>query len=82
MIAVGSTLYGTTAFGGPAYSTGTGYGTVFSVPIGGGPVNVLASFNSTNGYSPEADLSLVGSTLYATTDGGGIHGQGNIFSIR
>jgi uncharacterized repeat protein (TIGR03803 family) len=60
---------------------GLSYGTVFSVPMSGGPITTLAQFNGTNGYEPQADMMLFGSTLYGTTTDGGIHGQGNIFSI-
>ena len=73
---VGSTLYGTTAYGG-AYDEGT----VFSIPVAGGTPTVLASFNGTDGGAPTGDLTLSGSTLYGTTSGGGANGDGTLFSI-
>jgi uncharacterized repeat protein (TIGR03803 family) len=74
----GTTLYGTTPSGGTY-----GYGTVFSIPITGGTVTVLASFDWTNGYSPQSDLTLSpdGTTLYGTTPGGGTYGNGTVFSV-
>jgi uncharacterized repeat protein (TIGR03803 family) len=75
-------LYGTTS-GGGAY----GVGTVFSVPITGGTLNVLTSFNGPNGGNPNGDLLLSGSTLYGTTSTGGDlalnngEGAGTVFSL-
>jgi uncharacterized repeat protein (TIGR03803 family) len=80
-----STLYGTTVYGGEngyqPYAFGTGYGTVFAIPVGGGTVTTLASFNGTNGEWPLAGLSLSGSTLYGTTEEGGAYGDGTAFSL-
>jgi uncharacterized repeat protein (TIGR03803 family) len=72
----GSTLYGTTMYGG-AY----GDGTVFSVPVGGGSPTVLASFNGSNGRWPYGDLTLSGNTLYGTTNEGGANGYGTVFAL-
>ena len=67
----GSTLYGTTGIGGNlSLNGGNGYGTVFSVPVTGGTPTTLASFNSTNGRTPDGNLILADSTLYGTTLGG------------
>ncbi len=75
---VGSTLYGTTTKGGS--STG---GTVFSIATNGTGYTVLHSFTGgTNGAGPAAGLTLVGSTLFGTTEGGGFAGFGNVFSIN
>ena len=72
----GSTLYGTN------YAAGAyGDGTVFSVPVRGGSVAALASFNGSNGEFPEADLVLSGNTQYGTTVNGGANGYGTIFSV-
>jgi len=49
LILSGSTLYGTTTSGG---ATPGIYGTVFSVPVGGGTPTSLATFNGTNGQWP------------------------------
>jgi uncharacterized repeat protein (TIGR03803 family) len=75
---VGSTLYGATAEGG-AY----GGGTVFSVPLTGGPITDLCSFNGPNDGGPWGSLTLSpdGSTLYGMTMQGGLYGDGSIFSI-
>lgn len=79
----GSTLYGTTAAGGP-----NGYGTVFSIPASGGSPTLLASFNGYNGEYPAAGLTLIGNTLYGTTEYGGANyngnsqsGYGTVFSV-
>ena len=72
----GSTLYGTTQAGG-ANSDGT----VFSVPVGGGTVTTLATFNGTNGNGPSAGLTLSGGILYGTTQQGGANSAGTVFSV-
>jgi len=91
----GSMLYGTTGHGGAAFRAGIagqqigiagqafGYGTIFSIPVTGGDRRTLASFDGANGAKPVAGLTLVGSTLYGTTSGGGANnlGLGTIFSI-
>jgi uncharacterized repeat protein (TIGR03803 family) len=76
----GTTLYGTTEWGG-AYGAILGNGTILSVPITGGTPTVLASLNGSNGQSPEATMTLSGSTLYGTTVLGGANSKGTIFSI-
>ncbi len=65
----GSTLYGTTE---------GGSGTVFSVPVTGGPVDTLAS-----GVGSYGDLTLSsdGSTLYGSNGSGGTDGAGSVFSV-
>ena len=82
----GKTLYGTTSSGG----TGFGGGTVFSIPVTGGALAVLATFNFSDGAYPLAPLTLSsdGNTLYGTTTQGGTNGTNNggngygtIFSI-
>ena len=60
----GTTFYGTTDAGGA-----NGYGTLFSVPVGGGAITTLATFaGASNGSTPEeqpdADREH---TLYGTT---------------
>jgi uncharacterized repeat protein (TIGR03803 family) len=70
-------LYGTTAYGGSS-----GNGTVFSVPVTGGPATTLYSFTGgTDGSTPVANLLLNGSTLYGTTQVGGSSGDGTVFSM-
>ena len=77
---VGSTLYGTTTYGG-FY----GSGTVFAINTSGTHYTSLYNFGTTprDGFAPEAALTLVGSTLYGTTTLGGSHGpNGTVFSIN
>ncbi|MGA2068966.1 MAG: choice-of-anchor tandem repeat GloVer-containing protein [Thermoguttaceae bacterium] len=78
----GSTLYGMTYWGGTAQGA-LGYGTVFSLPLGGGSPAILAPFNSSasDGKYPYGSLTLIGSTLYGMTEYGGAYGMGEIFSI-
>ena len=74
----GSLLYGMTTNGGA-----NGYGTVFSVHVGGGTPTTLLSFNGTNGENPFGSLTLSanGSTLYGMTHDGGANDYGTVFSI-
>jgi uncharacterized repeat protein (TIGR03803 family) len=88
----GNILYGTTYGGGALVQSGTGtmsgnYGTVFSLPVTGGSITTLASFNNTNGHGPTAGVTLIGNTLYGTTEQGGNlslgdgNGDGTVFSV-
>jgi uncharacterized repeat protein (TIGR03803 family) len=72
----GSTLYGTTESG-----EANNDGAVFSIAVTGGSPELLASFNSTNGASPMAGLTVVGNTFYGTTDKGGSNSDGTVFSL-
>jgi len=74
---VGSTLYGTAASG------GYGVGSIFSINTNGGDYQVLHEFaqEGIDGNDPDVGLTLDGSTLYGTTEGGGADGRGTIFSI-
>ena len=76
---VGSTFFGTTIGGGP-----DGAGTVFSINTNGTGFQVVHSFSggATDGASPGAALTLVGSTLYGTTGQGGAAGDGTVFSMN
>ena len=76
---VGSTLFGTTAYGGA-----DGAGTVFSINADGSGYQVLHSFSGTgsDGADPYAGLTLAGSTLFGTTAYGGAGGAGTVFSIN
>ena len=73
----GSTLYGTTAYGGA-----NGDGNVFSINTDGSGFQNLLSFSGTNGANPIGSLTLCGSSLYGTTNTGGASGDGTIFSIK
>src|SRR5579862_213585 len=65
-------LYGTTSANGAG-----GYGTVFKLEPGG-KFKVLNSFtDGNNGYSPVADLLMVGGELYGTTE----FGDGTVFEL-
>jgi uncharacterized repeat protein (TIGR03803 family) len=77
---VGSTLYGMTS---DLYSTSASRGTIFSVPVGGGSVTTLATFDGANGSYPYGSLTLCGSNLYGMTSGLPHDGStlGTIFSI-
>jgi uncharacterized repeat protein (TIGR03803 family) len=78
---IGSTLYGTTEFGGDlSLNGGYGDGTVFSVPITGGAVSTLAALNSSTGWDPGC-LTAVGNNLYGIMGGGGTYGDGTIFEL-
>jgi len=74
----GSTLFGTTYFGG-AYGF---YGAVFSLPVTGGAVSTLYSFNELDGSEIGSGLLLLGSTLYGAAVGGGAYGDGAIFALK
>jgi len=73
----GSTLYGTTYYGGSS-----GLGTVFMVNTNGGDYAVLKNFAGLDGANPLAALTLSGSTLYGTTLVGGEFGYGTVFKIE
>jgi uncharacterized repeat protein (TIGR03803 family) len=86
--ASGSTLYGTTTFGGSS-----GVGTVFAVNTDGTGFTNLYSFTANNGpgytdYTnsdgayPYAGLTLSGNTLYGTARAGGTHKNGTVFAVN
>ncbi len=82
LIDVHGTLYGTTEYGG-ANSCTRGYscGTIFSITPGD-TEKVLHSFGPPpDGEHPVANLLDAGSTLYGTTNGGGVHRVGTVFSV-
>ncbi len=72
-----STLYGATSYGGPF-----DLGTVFAIGADGSGYHVMHSFvpNDVAGCNPDCDVTIVGSTLYATTENGGA-GGGVLFSM-
>ena len=81
LIDVNGTLYGTTFAGGANKS----YGAVFALDPGTGATTMVYSFCSQPGCSdgeyPQATLINVKGRLYGTTQGGGAHGYGTVFSI-
>jgi uncharacterized repeat protein (TIGR03803 family) len=82
LILSGSTLYGTTVYGGNATN-----GVVFKINTDGSGFKVIKTFsalnNNTNsdGANPCACLTLGGGTLYGTTCNGGAAGCGTVFQI-
>ncbi len=78
----GATLYGMTAYGGPATFHG---GSIFSIPATGGSPTYLHFFTNGpgDGGLPFGSLTLSpdGSKLYGMTLDGGPAGRGSIFSI-
>jgi uncharacterized repeat protein (TIGR03803 family) len=80
----GSTLYGTTlSGGGQVGGLRLSLGTVFSIPVTGGTLTTLFSFDNTHGANPSGSLALSGSTLYGMAPLGGLNPNryGTIFSI-
>src|SRR6266404_3321853 len=87
LILSGNTLYGTASGGGSS-----GNGTVFAVNTDGTGFTVLHSFSAINtnssgirtnsdGFFPQAGLTLASNTLYGTTFFGGSLGYGTVFSF-
>lgn len=87
LVLSGSTLYGTTAYGGGLVSeTGLcrsteGCGTIFSVNTDGSDYKLLYPFPPEIGGYPYSGLVLSGSTLYGTASFGGPFDWGTLFSI-
>ena len=81
------TLYGETVNGGtfPCTAThgesGYGCGTVYSLSKVGG-YKVLVSFHGPNGAFGASTLTLIGNTLYGTTERGGSGQNGVIFAVN
>ena len=75
----GSTLYGTTFFGGTNDS-----GAVFAVGTDGSNYTNLYSFagGTNDGAFPAGKLTLNGSTLYGITINGGTNDEGTVFAIK
>jgi uncharacterized repeat protein (TIGR03803 family) len=70
-------LFGTTEYGGAS-----GDGTVFEVGYGSGMITTLASFNGTDGASPQAGLIEGASgNLFGTATQGGASGDGTVFEV-
>jgi uncharacterized repeat protein (TIGR03803 family) len=65
-------LYGVTYAGGPNFANvNKGDGTIFRITTTG-DFTMLASFNGTNGYSPENIIQASDGNFYGTTQAGGI----------
>lgn len=84
LLADNATLYGITNFGGIKTSDcypGTGCGTVFTIS-NSNDFTVLYRFKGRpDGTRPYGGLIDVGGTLYGTTQTGGKHNRGTVFSI-
>src|SRR6202034_570658 len=76
----GSSLYGTTVYG------GSGYGTIFQLTSSSGSWSeaVLYTFagGTSDGSEPDGNLVLSGSTLYGTTSIAGASGYGTVFKLK
>jgi uncharacterized repeat protein (TIGR03803 family) len=76
LLASDGNFYGTTAFGGP-YNSGT---VIRMTPTG--TIERLATFNGTNGASPQSALvQAPDGSFYGTTVVGGTSGKGTIFRV-
>jgi len=81
VLAANGSLYGTTVDGG-----GAGEGVVFelsppTVPGGAWTETVQHRFSGADGSTPNGLTHGPGGVLYGTTQGGGTHGAGTVFSI-
>jgi uncharacterized repeat protein (TIGR03803 family) len=76
VIISGTTLYGTTVFGG-SYAEGT----IFKIETNGTGFTKMLDFDNTNGSNPWSSLVLSSSVLYGSTANGGT-GYGVVFKIN
>jgi uncharacterized repeat protein (TIGR03803 family) len=88
LLAVGSTLYGTTFWGGTNGQCSDGHGvrehcgTVFRIDANGKSYAVLHDFGKgSDGTEPDGSLVQINGTLYGTTLNGGASGFGTLFSL-
>ncbi len=87
LIAVGSTLFGTTSSGGASTRCVDGCGTVFRVTPDGKEDAIYRFLGGADGAQPVAGLIALGGALYGTTEYGGAHthacfqGCGTIFRL-
>jgi uncharacterized repeat protein (TIGR03803 family) len=77
LIAVGSTLYGTTYYGGGKSDSGT----VFALTTNGTETVLHRFGEGSDGKNPSASLTDFNGTLYGTTASGGASGDGTVFSL-
>jgi uncharacterized repeat protein (TIGR03803 family) len=79
VIVSGSTLYGTTDYGGDANDGGL----LYSVNTDGTGFQILHQFGSgSDGLMPRGSLTSDGSTIYGTTAFGGTAGSGTVFKMN
>ena len=86
LITDGTSLFGTTSFGGAAPSSANGFGTVFQLSLNANPAqSVLYNFTGgADGSDPVAGLVLSGGNLFGTTisgGGGAGGGDGVVFAL-
>jgi len=82
MLDILGVLYGTTGTGGNDclfLDTGT-CGTVFTLPPSGS-ATVLHSFSGIDGAFPSGNIAHIGTTIYGTSQWGGKHNLGAVYSI-
>jgi uncharacterized repeat protein (TIGR03803 family) len=77
LILVGSTLYGTTLYGGV-----NDRGVIFKINTDGTGYSKMVDFDGTNGSMPYGELAQYGSSLYGMTYNGGTNGKGVVFKIN
>jgi uncharacterized repeat protein (TIGR03803 family) len=78
LVMSGSTLYGTTYYGGDS-----NHGTVWEINTDGTGYALIHGFtNSLYGQNPATGLTLSGSTLFGTTFSGGSSNLGTVFKIN
>ena len=75
----GNTIFGTANRGGAG-----GSGTIFKISNDGSGFNILKNYSGTGGDVgyPHGGLTLSGSVLFGTTEGGGSFGLGTIFKLN
>ena len=78
------TLVGFALFGTGTYGYGVGQAVIFSMNADGSGTTIWHTFTGANGdgSGSVSKLTLVGSTLFGTTENGGTYGDGTIFSIN
>jgi uncharacterized repeat protein (TIGR03803 family) len=77
LVLSGSTLFGTTRFGGPP-----GNGTVFKIQTDGTGYALLKSFESGTNGGPDSELVLSETTLFGTTVGSGSPGGSTVYRLN
>ena len=84
LVLSGNILFGTTSEGGSSYPTNSGCGVIFKMNTDGSGYSVLKNFAGSDGQNPQGGLVLAGSTLYGTTEGGGLYswGDGVVFKVN
>ncbi len=84
LILSGSTLYGTTTYGGGGSGVFDNCGTIFKIQTDGSGFSVIHNFfgGDTGGRSPNGALLLSGTTFYGLTTFGGPGDMGIVFKIE